>query len=249
MTIHRPEKRNALSPDCLQEMTEIFRNLSEKDEIRTVVIRGSGEEAFSSGYDVTALPTGSAVGQNLVAAAESPLDLAVQAIRTFPYPVIAMINGYAYGGGCELAVSCDIRIAADNVRMGVPAAKLGVVYRPGGLRLFLTVIGFSRTLEILLTGRSYDSESCLRMGLVNHVVPMGGLETFTYGMAREIAENAPLSIKGTKFAMNQIVKYPLLPKELEDTLSSLRREAFQSEDIEEGKRALREKRKPRFIGR
>jgi len=221
-------------------MAEVLGEVSQEGNVRCVVIRGSGDEAFSSGYDVAALPTKDS---------HSPFELAIQTIRDFPYPVIAMINGYAYGGGCELAIACDIRIAARHARMGMPPAKLGMVYRYRGYRLFLTVLGFSRTLEIFLTGRYYESQQCLEMGLVNQVVDGDRLEAVINDLAREMAENAPLSLRGTKSILNTIARYPILPQEEVEEIDSLRVEGLQSRDFEEGKRAFREKRKPQFEGR
>ena len=180
---------------------------------------------------------------------KSPLDLAIESIRAFPFPVIAMLNGYAYGGGCELAVCCDIRVAADHARMGIPAAKRGLVYRYNGLRLLLPILGFSRTLEFLLTGRFYDSQQCLEMGLVNYVVSSDRLEAFTYELAGEMTENAPLSLKGTKFILYNIVQYPILPQELIEKFNSLRIQSLCSEDVQEATKAFKQKRKPRFKGR
>jgi len=249
LTIHRPEKRNALSPSCLMDMCDKFEALLREDRVSVVVIRGAGREAFSAGYDIGSLPTGDTGARRPDPGEKSPLDLAIESIRHFPYPVIAMVNGYAYGGGCELAVACDIRIAARHARMGVPAAKLGVLYRYRGIRLFHTVLGYDRTLEILLSGRRYDSESCLRMGLVNDVVESDRLEDVTYGLAEEMAENAPLSLRGTKSILNAMARYPVLPQEQIAQFDALRTQAMQSEDMAEGKRAFREKRKPRWKGR
>ena len=249
ITISRPEKRNALTPDCLYGMAEVLGEVSEEGNVRSVVIRGSGDKAFSSGYDVTALPTKQSHERMVKFAERPPIEHAIQAIRDFPYPVIAMINGYAYGGGCELAIACDIRIAARHARMGMPPAKLGMVYRYRGYRLFLTVLGFSRTLEIFLTGRYYESQQCLEMGLVNQVVDGDRLEPVTNELAREMGENAPLSLRGTKSILNTIARYPILPREQVEEFDSLRDEALQSRDFEEGKRAFREKRKPQFEGR
>ncbi len=249
LTINRPEKRNALTPDCLYGMAEVLGEVSQEGNVRCVVIRGSGDEAFSSGYDVAALPTKDSHERMVTFAERPPIEHAIQAIRDFPYPVIAMINGYAYGGGCELAIACDIRIAARHARMGMPPAKLGMVYRYRGYRLFLTVLGFSRTLEIFLTGRYYESQQCLEMGLVNQVVDGDRLEPITNELAREMGENAPLSLRGTKSILNTIARYPILPREQVEEFDSLHDEALQSRDFEEGKRAFREKRRPQFEGR
>lgn len=249
LVINRPDKRNLLTPKCLEEMASAMARLTGEDRVRVVIIRGAGDKAFSSGYDISALPT--SPGPELEAALRQtpPLERAVQALRSFPYPVIAMLNGHAIGGGCELAISCDIRIAARRVRMGMPPAKLGLVYPYSGLRRFLAVLGLSRTLELLLTGRTYDAESCVQMGLVNHVVDDQELEDFTYELAREISENAPLSLRGNKWALYRIADYPLIENHVEEEIRALFVRSLQSEDLAEGRRAFAEKRRPRFRGK
>ncbi len=249
MLINRPEKRNLLTPTCLLKMTKAIEELTEEGNVLVIILRGAGDQAFCAGYDISALPTKPTSQMEAHLKETPPLERALQAIRKFPYPVIAMLNGYAYGGGCELAIGCDIRIAARRVKMGMTPAKIGLVYPYPGYRRFLTVLGFSRTLEIFLTGRKYDSQSCLQMGLVNHVVDDGALEAFTYDLAREIAENAPLSLQGTKFTLNKIAEYPILEKGDEEEIRSLFIRSLQSEDMAEGQWAFFEKRKPRFKGR
>lgn len=249
LVINRPEKRNLLTSHCLRKMTGLFERLGREGSVRAIVLRGWGKKAFSAGYDVSALPTRPSPDRKDALKESSPLEQTLQAIRNFPYPVIAMINGDAYGGGCELAIGCDIRVASKRAKMGMPPAKLGLIYPYPGYRRFLTVVGFTRTLEIFLTARQYDSESCLMMGLVNYVVEDEQLEAFTYELAQEIAENAPLSLRGTKYALYKIAEYPLLKKKEEEELRSLFIKSLQSEDIEEGKRAFKEKRRPRFKGK
>ena len=249
IVINHPEKRNLLTPTCLLKMAETIEQLAEDGNVLSIILRGAGDEAFCAGYDISALPTKPTSQMEADLKETSPLERALQAIRKFTYPVIAMLNGYAYGGGCELAIGCDIRIAARRVKMGMTPAKIGLVYPYPGYRRFLTVLGFNRTLEIFLTGRKYDSQSCLQMGLVNHVVDDEVLEAFTYDLAREITENAPLSLQGTKFTLYKIAEYPLLEKGEEEEIRSLFVKSLQSEDMSEGQWAFFEKRKPRFKGR
>jgi len=214
-----------------------------------VVIRGAGERAFSAGYDIGILPGKSQSAARTTDGNKSPFEIAMEAIGRYPYPVVAMLNGFAFGGGCELAITCDIRIAGSHIRMGMPPAKIGLVYRYGGLRRFLAILGYSRTLELFLTARYYDSRKCLEMGLVNHVVEKDELEAFTYELAQEMTENAPLSLRDTKFILNKIVEYPEVKPQDVEMFRSLSLRAIQSEDLEEGKRAFKEKRKPQFKGR
>jgi len=249
LVINRPEKRNFLVPEFLLKMAGVIEDLSKEDSVRVLVIRGAGDKVFSAGYDISALPTTPSPDMEASMKETPPLEKALLSIRDFPYPVIAMLNGHAFGGGCELAISCDIRIAAQRIKMGMPPAKLGLVYPYQGYRRFLTVLGFARTLEIFLTGRSYDSKSCLTMGLVNYVVDDADIEAFTYDLARELADNSPLSLRGTKSVLYKIAEYPILKRDDEDALRALFIQSLQSEDVEEGKRAFMEKRTPHFKGR
>ena len=165
LTINRPEKHNFLTSGLLQEMALGVSELARDPDIMVLIVRGAGETSFSAGYDISAIPVVNEHNLGAPIYNISPLEKALQAIRNFPYPVIAMINGHAFGGGCELAVACDIRIGRDGITMGMPPAKLGIVYPPAGFRRFLNVLGFAKTLEMFLTGRRYDSRSCLSMGL------------------------------------------------------------------------------------
>ena len=248
LVINRPDKRNRLTPGCLLDMAAAIQVLSREGKVRALVIRGAGNEAFSAGYDISALPVKPTSKMEDSLKQTPPLEEALGAIQAFPYPVMAMLNGYAYGAGCELAITCDIRIAAKHVKMGMPPAKLGLVYPYKGYRRFMRVLGFHRTLEVFLTARQYDAETCLRMGLVNHVVEEKELESYTYAMAGDITENAPLSLRGTKIALYKIADHPIL-EEGEEQIQSLFIESLKSRDVEEARRAFLEKRKPRFKGK
>ncbi|MEJ2724876.1 MAG: enoyl-CoA hydratase/isomerase family protein [Deltaproteobacteria bacterium] len=248
LVINRPEKRNRLTPASLFRMAAMVQALAQEDKVRVLVIRGAGNEAFCAGYDISALPVKPNSEDEDGLKEAPPREEAFRAVQAFPYPVIAMLNGYAYGAGCELAVTCDIRIAADHAKMGMPPAKLGLVYPYMGYRRFMRVLGLSRTLEIFLTARHYDAQTCLRMGLVNHVVRARELESYTYAMAAEIVDNAPLSLWGTKSALYKIAEHPILEKE-EEEIQSLFIQSLKSKDAEEARQAFQEKRKPRFKGK
>jgi len=249
LIIHRPEKRNLLTQPCLDRLTRVMAGLEKEDAVRTVVIRGAGDRAFSAGYDIASLPVRPPSEAEEVPADDPPLERALRSISAFPYPVVAMINGLALGGGCELAVACDIRVMARGAVMGMPPARLGLVYPYEGLRRFLRVLGFSRTLELFLTARQYDSAACLRMGLVNEVVEDEELETHTRRLASEMAGHAPLSLRGMKSALYRVADHPVLPEEEVKAIRSLFVRSLQSEDMTEAKRAFLEKRTPRFKGR
>ena len=173
LIINRPEVRNSLSPELLFTLAETLTALAKEDEIRTVVIRGEGGKAFSSGYDLTKPP------KNLPGLSEkSPLDIGFEAIELYPYPVIAMIDGFALGAGCELAMTCDIRIASEKSKIGIVPSRLGVIYSPQGIQKFINVMGMSNALEAFYIGRSYDAKTAKDMGMVNHVVPADELIFF-----------------------------------------------------------------------
>ncbi len=163
--------------------------------------------------------------------------------------MVAAINGHALGGGLELTLACDLRICADGAKLGMPPAKLGLIYGHTGLQRFIDAIGVPRTKELFLTGRNLSAERAERIGLVHEVVGDGELETVSIELAAEIAANAPLSMKGNKHAIDTLNSYPRLTPEEEKELIELRRSCFGSEDFREGIRAFAEKRKPVWRGR
>ncbi|MBW1848788.1 MAG: enoyl-CoA hydratase/isomerase family protein, partial [Deltaproteobacteria bacterium] len=248
LTLNRPEKRNSLSIDLVYEIYETFQKLADEDEMRTVIIRGHGDKSFCAGFDIASLPTKINPDIQDKFLKESPFELAMKSIINYPYPVIAMLNGSVYGGGCELAISCDIRIGADDIRIGMTPAKIGVVYSWKGLRRFLNVVGLRSTKEMFFTAKTYSGHHLFDMGLVDYLIPRSELESFTNSMAQEIAQNAPLSLKGNKRILNLLLQSEFAEsdkKEAED-LSIL---SFASEDLKEGQSAFLEKRKPVFKGK
>lgn len=249
LILNRPEKRNALYPELLREIRKTFQAFSRTDDIRTVVIRGEGDTAFSSGYDIGAIPTQENPEEIWKDLKNNPIELAFEGIESYPYPTIAMLNGYAFGAGCELAIACDIRIAADNIRMGIPPAKLGVVYPPSGFLRFVRILGFSTTKELFFTGRSYDGPMLKELGLVDYLVPRADLEFFTYNLAEEMAGNAPFSLKSTKRVLNLLMRKTQFGAKDYKVAESFMEQAFRSEDLREGQLAFLEKRKPIFTGK
>lgn len=249
LTLNRPHKRNALSPDLLIRLYQTFQEMGQNDNIRTIVLKGAGDKAFSAGYDIAAIPTDIIEDLADRLTEENPLDLALAGVQAYPYPVIAMLNGHAFGAGCELAASCDIRIAADDIKMGIPAVKLGLVYPVRGLMQFVQTIGVSATSELLFTGRALGADRALDIGLINFAQPRAQLETFTADIAQEIAANAPLALKGTKRILNLIRRSFNLPEEHLKEAETIIARAFNSDDLKEGQAAFLEKRKPSFKGR
>ncbi|MBU2547555.1 MAG: enoyl-CoA hydratase/isomerase family protein [Proteobacteria bacterium] len=249
LVLNRPEKRNSLSPDLLIRLHQAIEEFRHDDEVRCLVIRGSGNKSFSSGYDIASIPTkiDTEVAEKLKS--KNPQELAMGSVLNYPYPTIAMLNGYAFGAGCELAVCCDIRIAGDHIRMGVPPAKLGLVYPLDGIMRFVQILGLPLTRELLFTGRFYDAPQVREMGLVNHMVPLEELESFTYGLAEEIAGNAPMSLKGTKRILGILARSVQIDEADRRAAEAIVAEAFNSEDLKEGQLSFLEKRKPVFKGR
>ena len=249
LVLNRPEKRNALTPDMLILLHEALSKAGEDDEVRTVVIRGQGDKAFSSGYDVSAIPTRVSPELKELLNQKSPFELALDSIINFPYPVIAMLNGFAFGGACDLAVACDLRIAADDVQMGMVPARLGMVYFPDGIQRFIRTIGWSDTKEMFFTARRYKGRVLKEMGLVNTLVPREELDAVTYNLAEEIAQNAPLSLKGMKRITNLIAASESLDGSAREEARQWIEKGLSSQDLKEGQAAFLEKRKANFKGK
>ncbi len=247
--LNRPEKRNALTPDMLIQIYQSLNTHSANDDIRAVIIRGAGDKAFSAGYDISAIPTNVSPELKELLSNKSPFELAIESIVNYPYPVIAMINGNAFGGACDLAVSCDIRIAADDIKIGMVPARLGIVYFPEGIQRVIRTVGWSNAKEMFFTGRTYKALKLKEMGLLDYLVPREKLETFTLDFAKEISDNAPLAIKGTKRIFNLIAESQQLGGEAIQEATDWVEIAFKSADLKEGQAAFLEKRKPLFKGK
>jgi enoyl-CoA hydratase/carnithine racemase len=247
LVISNPERRNALDHDILNALAEVLPTLDRGIEIRCVVITGAGE-IFSAGYDIAGIGE-ETFADDAEALVAHPFHAAMEALSSHPYPVLCAINGLCLGGGLELAIRCDLRLATTRARLGMPPAKLGLVYGHTGLRKFIDVIGYARTKELFLTGRDLSGPRAMAIGLVHDTVPDGELEGAAIELASEIAQNAPLSMRGNKRAIEMLSSYPRLTEEQERELIELRRSCFRSEDFREGIRAFAEKRKPVWRGR
>ena len=249
LTLNRPEKRNALSVELLIKLHLTLTRWSQNDDIRAVIITGGEGRSFSSGYDVSAIPVDVSPEMAELLKTENPLALALDSIRNYPYPIIAMMNGYAFGAGLNLAICCDIRIAVDIIKVGMPPAKLGLVYPPEGLKQFADVLGPARTREVFFTARTYEGAEVLAAGFVNRLVPAADLKSVTLDTARQIAANAPLSLKGMKKIMIMLDRSAVLQQDDLDRAEALVRQSFASKDLIEGQTAFLEKRPPVFSGK
>jgi enoyl-CoA hydratase/carnithine racemase len=244
LTIANPAKRNALDQEILDAIAAAVPELDAK----CVILTGS-ETMFSAGYDIGDIPS-EVFAQEAEKLVAHPFAAAIEALETYPYPTVAALNGHAIGGGLEVALSCDLRVAAAGIRLGMPPTKLGLVYSHTGIRKFLGVIGAARTRELFLVGRNVDAETAERWSLVNEVVPGTELEARALALAEEIAANAPLSLSGNKRVVRELLAAESqLASDVERELVALRAACFQSEDFREGVRAFGEKRKPRWRGR
>jgi enoyl-CoA hydratase/carnithine racemase len=248
LVLNRPEKKNSLSPELVETLLNTFEKLAADETVRAVVIRGFGDQAFCSGYDIRSLPTRLSDDVREKLKTLNPVETLFKTIINFPFPVIAMINGVAFGAGCELSACCDIRIGADHIRMGMPPAKLGLAYPWTGLQRFIRVLGLRNTRELFYTGRPYEGKRLKELGLVDYLLPAQDLETFTRQMAAEIAANAPLAVKGTKRILNLLLDSSQPPEHFQKEAESITEAAFLSEDLKEGRLAFLEKRKPKFKG-
>jgi enoyl-CoA hydratase len=249
LTINRPEKRNALTPVLLIELHRTLEGFAQSDDVRCVILRGEGDTAFSSGYDIAAIPTKVSPEVQETLKTHNPLELALNSVRNFRYPVIAMINGYAFGAGFNLCACCDIRIAADDVKMGMPPAKLGLIYHPGGLLQFIEAFGIARSKEIFLTAKTFNAKELLDKGIVDYLVKRPELVSFTRDYAEKITENAPLSLKGMKKIINMFGDAMMLDDKTVKAAEDIIKVGFQSDDLREGQMAFIEKRKPKFTGK
>jgi enoyl-CoA hydratase len=244
ITVNRPAKLNALNSATLAELDAAIGAAGADAQVRGVVITGSGDKAFVAGADIAELSTQSPVeGREHARRGQQVLER----IENLGKPVVAAVNGFALGGGCELALACHVRVAADGARLGTPEAKLGLMCGYGGTQRLARLVGRGRALEMLLTGEMVDAAEALRIGLVNRVVPREALLGEAEALLRKMLANGPLSLRFTLEAVGSGLDLPLDEAlHLEATLFGL---LCASDDMREGTRAFLEKRPPQFRGK
>lgn len=248
LTINRPDKRNSLSPELLVKIYQTLTEWSANETVRAVVLTGAGELMFSAGFDIGEIPTQLSKDVEVLLKEHNPMDLALKAVKEFPYPTIAKLNGHCIGLALNIAMCCDYRVAAEDIKVSMPPAKLGAVYPAEGIRQFVEVIGFSRAKEMFFTGATYDANALIEMGVVNRLVNRAQLNDVVYALASEIAANAPLSLKGIKAIFGMLSQKGALNGEQAETAESLVNQAYRSKDLAEAKLAFAQKRKPIFVG-
>jgi enoyl-CoA hydratase/carnithine racemase len=244
LTISNPERRGALDHAILDAFASTMPQL----DARCVIVTGEGD-TFSAGYDLGGLPD-EMLPEEADKLVAHPFAAAIDAVEAYPYPTLAALNGHAIGGGLELALACDLRIAASTIALGMPPAKLGLVYSHTGIRKFIDTIGAPRTRELFLIGRRIDARTAQSWGLVNGITQIDRVADEAVELAEEIAGNAPLAQRGNKRVIRAVLAArSALDPDTEQELLELRRACFSSEDFREAVRAFAEKRTPRWQGR
>jgi enoyl-CoA hydratase len=246
IVFNQPQKHNAVSFEMWQALPVVLDRFARDEEVRLVILKGAGEKAFISGADISQFGEKRSSAE-AIAAYNAAADQAGRALQEFPKPTLAMVRGYCIGGGVAVAISCDLRVAADDTRYAIPAGKLGLGYRYSGVKRLIHLVGPARTAEIFYTARQFSAQEALQMGLVNQVVPAAELEQHTAEYANAIAGNAPLTLASIK---RNIIEWHKDPAERNLDLTQQMVDAcYASEDYKEGRTAFMEKRKPVFKGR
>lgn len=241
VTLNRPDKRNAMNAPMLLGLRGAFDELDARRDVRVVVVRGAGP-AFCAGMDLREMEA----QRGAIGDPDQGVIAILQRVEASPHPTIALVHGDAIAGGCELALHCDLRVAADGARLGMPLARIGLVVPFPLAQKLVEIIGPAATRQLLFTGRLIDAARAKELGMVHEVVPAADVEKSAYALARTIADNAPLSLAGMKATIQRTLsaRAPIAHADLD----ALTQTARQSADASEGRRAMLEKRKPNFRG-
>ena len=246
MVFNNPARRNALSLDMWQAIPVILGHFARDPDVRVIVLKGAGDKAFISGADISQFEQQRSSTES-IAQYDKIADGALAALQEVSKPTIAMIHGFCIGGGLGVALGCDLRIAADNARFGIPAARLGLGYRWGGVKKLVDLVGPAYAKEIFYTARHFTAPEAQGMGLINRALPEAELESYVRHYCALMAENAPLTMEAVKGVVAEIAK----PGAQIDRgrCEALVARCFDSRDYIEGRRAFMEKRKPVFVGK
>ena len=246
LLLNQPDKHNAISYEMWEGISRAMGEFADDEDVRVIVVTGAGGKAFSAGADISEFAEKRA-SEDQIERYDNTARRACEDLAGIEKPTIAMVRGYCIGGGAEIALCCDIRIASEDARFGIPAARLGLAYRWEDVYPLVGLVGPSFAKEILFTGRQFDAREARDMGLVNRVVPAAELESSVEDYAERIASNAPLTVRAAKRTVAEAMKDPV-ERDLA-TVRSLIDACFSSDDYAEGRRAFMEKRKPQFKGR
>jgi enoyl-CoA hydratase/carnithine racemase len=246
LTFNNPARRNAISIDMWEAMPKALDRFEQDPEIRVIVLKGEGDKAFVSGADVSQYEKQRSSAEG-IQYYEEIAGRAVERLQGCDKVVIAMIRGYCLGAGVNIALCCDLRLAAEDARLGIPAAKLGLGYRASSLKNLIDTVGPAYAREVLLTGRHFRADEAKEMGLVHRVVPVAELKALVLEYCSMISENAPLTIRASKRIVRELLKSN--PAFDPQACAALVKQCFESQDYIEGRRAFMEKRKPVFQGK
>lgn len=245
MIFNKPSRRNAVSLDMWEAMVDIIDQFEADPRVRVIVLRGAGDVAFVSGADISQFEK-TRSSREVNDHYDRTLDRATERLASCSKPTIAMIRGWCIGGGMAIAISCDMRIASEGSKFGIPAARLGLGYGAAGVRHLMELVGPSYTKEIFLTARHFTADEARMMGLVNRVLPDAELEAFTRQYCTTVGDNAPMTMRALKQTVSELLAGE---KGDLDRCAAMIQACFDSQDFIEGRRAFMEKRRPAFQGR
>jgi enoyl-CoA hydratase/carnithine racemase len=246
LTFNNPARRNAISIDMWEAMPKALDRFEQDPEVRVIVLKGEGDKAFVSGADVSQYEKQRSSAEG-IQYYEEIAGRVTERLQSCDKVIIAMIRGYCLGAGVNIALCCDLRIAAEDARLGIPAAKLGLGYRASSLKNLVDIVGAAYAREVLITGRHFSSGEAKTMGLVHRVAPVAELESLVLEYCAMISENAPLTIRASKRIIREVLKSSVTYDA--ETCAALVKQCFDSQDYIEGRRAFMEKRKPVFQGK